>query len=69
MTYIYDNNNISNKDQLDLSLSNVKSDDWWLEWLKKKAMVNIRKTSFTLNELVAFKEKYHYIKIKAHRNT
>ena len=24
---IYDNNNISNKDQLDLSLSNVKSDD------------------------------------------
>ena len=27
MTYIYDNNNISNKDQLDLSLSNVKSDD------------------------------------------
>ena len=68
MTYIYDNNNISNKDQLDLSLSNVKSDDWWLEWLKKKAMVNIRKTSFTLNELVAFKKKYHYIKIKAHRN-
>ena len=65
---IYDNNNTSNKNQLDLSLSNVKSDDWWLEWLKKKAMVNIRKTSFTLNELVAFKEKYHYIKIKAHRN-
>ena len=27
MTYIYDNNNISNKDQLDLSLSNVESDD------------------------------------------
>ena len=27
MTYIYDNNNISNKDQLDLSLSNVKSND------------------------------------------
>ena len=27
MTDIYDNNNISNKDQLDLSLSNVKSDD------------------------------------------
>ena len=25
---IYDNNNISNKDQLDLGLSNVKSDDW-----------------------------------------
>ena len=24
---IYDNNNISNKDQLDLRLSNVKSDD------------------------------------------
>ena len=24
---IYDNNNISNKNQLDLSLSNVKSDD------------------------------------------
>ena len=36
MTYIYDNNNISNKDQLDLSLSNVKSDDWWLDWLRKK---------------------------------
>ena len=32
---IYDNNNISNQDQLDLSLTNVKSDDWWLEWLKK----------------------------------
>ena len=25
---IYDNNNISNKNQLYLSLSNVKSDDW-----------------------------------------
>ena len=25
--YIYDNNDISNKNQLDLSLSNVKSDD------------------------------------------
>ena len=25
---IYDNNNISNKNQLDLSLSNIKSDDW-----------------------------------------
>ena len=24
----YDNNNISNKNQLDLSLSKVKSDDW-----------------------------------------
>ena len=33
---IYDNNNISNKNQLDLSLSNVKPEDWWLEWLKKK---------------------------------
>ena len=32
---IYDNN-ISNKNQLDLSLSNVKPDDWWLEWLKRK---------------------------------
>ena len=66
---IYDNNNISNKDQLDLSLSNVKSDDWWLEWLRKKAMVNIRKTSATLNELMAFKEKYHYTKTKAQSNT
>ena len=65
---IYDNN-ISNKNQLDLSLSNVKSDDWWLEWLRKrKAMVNIRKTSVTLNELVLFKEKYHYTKTKAQRN-
>ena len=25
---IYDNDNISNKNQLDLSLFNVKSDDW-----------------------------------------
>ena len=25
---IYDNNNISNKNQLDQSLSNVKSDNW-----------------------------------------
>ena len=34
---VYDNNNnISNKNQLDLSLSNVKPDDWWLEWLKRK---------------------------------
>ena len=33
---IYDNNNTSNKNQLDLSLSNVKSDDWWLEWLRRK---------------------------------
>ena len=29
---------------------------------------NIRKTSVTLNELITFKEKYHYSKIKAHRN-
>ena len=64
MTYIYDNNNISNKDQLDLSLSNVKSDDWWLEWLRRKK-INIRKTSVTLNELMTLKEKYHYTKIKA----
>ena len=35
---------------------------------KKKAMVNIRKTSVTLNELMAFKEKYHYTKMKAQRN-
>ena len=60
---IYDNN-ISNKNQLDLSLSNVKSDDWWLEWLRRKK-INIRKTSVTLNELMALKEKYHYTKIKA----
>ena len=34
---IYDNNNnISNKNQLEFSLSNVKPDDWWLEWLKRK---------------------------------
>ena len=32
-------------------------------------MVNIRNSSDTLNELMAFKEKYHYIKIKAQRNT
>ena len=61
---IYDNNNTSNKNQLDLSLSNVKSDDWWLEWLRRKK-INIRKTSVTLNELMTLKEKYHYTKIKA----
>ena len=43
---IYDNNNISNKYQLDLSLSNVKPDGWWLEWLKRKK-INTRKTSVT----------------------
>ena len=32
---IYDNN-ISNKNQLELSVSNVKSDDWRLEWLRRK---------------------------------
>ena len=52
---IYDNDNISNKNQLDLSLSNVKSDDWWLDWLRRKN-INIRKTSVTLNELIK-KEK------------
>ena len=64
---IYDNNNISNKNQLDLSLPNVKPDDWWLEWLKRKK-INIRKTSVILNELMTFKKKYHYAKIKAQRN-
>ena len=64
---IYDNNNISNKNQLDLSLSNVKPDDWWLEWLKRKK-INIRKTSVTLNELMTFKKKYHYTKTKVQRN-
>ena len=63
---IYDNN-ISNKNQLDLSLSNVKSDDWWLEWLRRKK-INIRKTSVTLNELMTFKKKYHYTKTKVQRN-
>ena len=54
---IYDNNNIRNKNQLDLSLSNV---NWWLEWLKKekkKAIVNIRKTSLILNVLMTIKGK------------
>ena len=64
---IYDNNNISNKNQLDLSLSNVKPDDWWLEWLKRKK-INIMKTSVTSNELMMFKKKHHYTKIKAQRN-
>ena len=32
-------------------------------------MVNISKSSDTLNELMAFKEKYQYIKMKAQRNT
>ena len=38
--------------------------------IKKKATVNnnIRKTSVTLNELMGFKEKYHYTKIKAQGN-
>ena len=31
-----DNNNIRNKNWLYLSLSNVKPNDWWLEWLKRK---------------------------------
>ena len=43
---IYHNNNISNKNQLDLSLSNVKPDDRWLECLKRKK-INTRKTSVT----------------------
>ena len=34
----------------------------------KKTIVNIRKTSVTLNELMIFKEKYHYTKIKTQRN-
>ena len=38
---IYDNNNISNKNQLHLSLSNVKSDDW-IDY-KKKAIVREKK--------------------------
>ena len=65
---IYDNNNISNKNQLDLSLSNVKPDGWWLEWLKGKKIINIRKASVTLNELMTFKKKYHYTKTKVQRN-
>ena len=39
---IYDNNN-NNKNQFDLSLSNVKSDDWSNCACLKKAIVNIRK--------------------------
>ena len=35
---------------------------------KKKTIVNIRKTSVILNELMRFKEKFHYTKIKAQRN-
>ena len=66
---IYDNNNISNKNQLDLSLSNVKSDIGVVKKKKKTLGIrNIKKTSFTSNELLAFKEKYHYTKIKAQRN-
>ena len=38
------------------------------ETKKKKAMVNIGKASDALNELMAFKEKYHYTKIKAQSN-
>ena len=60
-----DNNNIRNKNWLYLSLSNVKPNDWWLEWLKRKK--NNRKTSVTLHELMTFKKKYHYNKIKALR--
>ena len=42
---IYDNNNIRNKNQLDLSLSNV---NWWLEWLKKETK---KKQLLTLGRL------------------
>ena len=38
---IYDNNNISNKNQLDLSLSDVKSEDWWLEWLRRTKKITL----------------------------
>ena len=36
--------------------------------IKKNEKNNFRKTSVTLNELMTFKEKYHYTKIKAQRN-
>ena len=39
---IFDNNNnISNKNQLDLSLSNVKSNDSWFDGLRKKLTSHI----------------------------
>ena len=61
---VYDNNNnISNKNQLDLSLSNIKPDDWWLEWLKRRKKLtlgrlqshwmsywHLRKNTTTLNQ-------------------
>ena len=37
--------------------------------IKKNEKNNFRKTSVTLNELMTFKEKYHYTKIKTKRNT
>ena len=40
-----------------ISLSNVKSDYWSDFFFFKKEIVNIRKTSFTLNELMTFKGK------------
>ena len=61
------NNNISKKSQLDLSLSNVKS-VWWLDWLRKKKQLLTLGGLQSLNELMTFKEKYHYTKIKAQRN-
>ena len=64
---IYDDNNISNKNQWDLRLSNVKPDvDDWSDWTEKK--INIRKTSVILNELMTFKKKYNFTKTKVQRN-
>ena len=60
---IYDNIDIRNKNLLDLSFSNVNSNDWWLEWLRRKK-INIRKTSVTLNELMTCKENTTTLKWK-----
>ena len=37
--------------------------------IKKKEKINIRKPSVTLNEIMKFKEKYHYTKINTQRNS
>ena len=50
------NNSNNNKNQFDLSLFNVKSDDWRSRAYLKKAIVNI-KTSVTSNKLMTFRGK------------
>ena len=61
---IYDNNNVSNKNQLYLTFLMLYLMIGVIK--EKKAFSHIE---VTLNELRTFKEKYHYTKIKAQKNT